>query len=149
VTLRLHALGNPHLTRNGELLSGAAGQRRLLAILTILAAVGERGLSRDKLLGLLWAEGDPDKSRHALTQSLYHIRKALGGEKIFVGGSDLRLDPALVSSDISDFQAAVADRRFLDVVSMYAGPFLDGFHLNGNPEFDFWVSGERDRYARQ
>jgi DNA-binding SARP family transcriptional activator/Tfp pilus assembly protein PilF len=149
VTLRLHTLGNLHLTRDGEPLSGAAGQRRLLAILTILAAVGERGLSRDKVLGLLWAEGDPDKSRHALTQSLYHIRKALGGEKIFASGSDLRLDPALVTSDVGDFQLAIAERRFADAVALYGGPFLDGFHLNGNPEFDFWVSSERDRYARQ
>ena len=38
---------------------------------------------RDKLLALLWSEGEPDKSRHALTQSLYHIRKALGVERIF------------------------------------------------------------------
>ena len=149
VTLRLQTFGNVYLTRNGELLSGPAGQRRLLAILTILAAVGERGLSRDKLLGLLWAEGDPEKSRHALTQSLYHIRKALGGERIFLGGSDLRLDPSLVSSDVGDFQLAIAERRFADAVALYGGPFLDGFHLNGNPEFDFWVSSERDRYARQ
>jgi DNA-binding SARP family transcriptional activator/TolB-like protein len=148
VTLRLHTLGNVYLTRDGELLSGPAGQRRLLAILTILATVGERGLSRDKLLGLLWSEGDPDKSRHALTQSLYHIRKALGGERIFLGASDLRLDPMLVTSDVTDYQLAISERRYHDALSLYAGPFLDGFHLNGNPEFDFWVSNERDRYAR-
>ena len=34
-------------------------------------------------------------------------------------------------------------------MALYSGPFLDGFHLNGDPEFDFWVSGERDRYSRQ
>ncbi|HEY6830200.1 MAG TPA: hypothetical protein VI259_25280, partial [Gemmatimonadaceae bacterium] len=78
MTLRLHTFGRVHLTRNGEVLSGAAGQRRLLAILSILAAAGERGVTRDKLLSLLWADGDAEKSRHALTQSLYHIRKVLG-----------------------------------------------------------------------
>ena len=119
MTLRLRTFGSVYLTRNGELLSGAAGQRRLLAILTILAAVGERGISRDKLLALLWSEGDPDKSRHALTQSLYHIRKALGGERIFLGGSDLRVDPAYVSSDVGDFQLAI-----MSVVSRTRGPVL-------------------------
>lgn len=106
-------------------------------------------MSRDKLLGLLWGEGDPDKSRHALTQSLYHIRKALGGERLFIGASDLRVDESLLTSDVADFQAALADRRFSDAVDLYRGPFLDGFHLSGNAEFDFWVSAERDRYSRQ
>ena len=40
-------------------------------------------------------------------------------------------------------------RRSTDAASAYAGPFLDGFYLNGGPEFDFWVSAERDRLARQ
>ena len=84
-----------------------------------------------------------------MTQSLYHIRKALGGERIFLGGADLRVDPALLTSDVGDFLLAIAERRFADAEALYSGPFLDGFHLNGDPEFDFWVSGERDRFARQ
>ena len=92
MTLRLHTFGRVHLTRNGEVLSGAAGQRRLLAILSILAAAGERGVTRDKLLSLLWADGDAEKSRHALTQSLYHIRKVLGVDRLFLGTADVRLE---------------------------------------------------------
>lgn len=149
MTLRLRTFGTVHLTRNGEPLSGAAGQRRLLAILTILAAAGDQGISRDKLLALLWSEGDPDKSRHALTQSLYHIRKALGGERIFLGGADLRIDPTLLTSDVIEFQQAIAERRFVEAETLYTGQFLDGFHLNGGPEFDFWVSTERTKFSRQ
>src|SRR5689334_3047198 len=100
MTLRLSTFGSVYLSRNGEVLTGPAGQRRILAILTVLASVGDRGMSRDKLLGLLWSEGEPDKSRHALTQSLYHIRKALGVERIFLSGSDLRINPAVLSSDV-------------------------------------------------
>jgi DNA-binding SARP family transcriptional activator len=59
--LRLSTFGSVYLSRDGEILTGPAGQRRLLAILTILASVGDRGMSRDKLLGLLWSEGEPDK----------------------------------------------------------------------------------------
>jgi len=90
--LRLRTFGSVYLSRNGESLSGAAAQRRLLAILAVVAASGEQGISRDKLLALLWSEGEPEKSRHALTQSIYHIRKALGVERIFLSGADLRLD---------------------------------------------------------
>jgi DNA-binding SARP family transcriptional activator/TolB-like protein len=147
--IRLRTFGSVYLTRDGKTLSGAAGQRRLLAILTVVAAVGDQGISRDKLLALLWSEGDPDKSRHALTQSLYHIKKALGGERIFAAGADLRLDADSMSSDVGDFQRAVQEQRFDDAAALYGGPFMDGFYLNGGAEFDFWVSAERSRLARQ
>src|SRR5437763_1298943 len=117
--LRLRTFGSVYLTRDGESLSGAAGQRRLLAILTIVAAAGDQGISRDKLLGLLWSEGDPERSRHALTQSLYHIRKALGVERIFLSGADLRLDSAQITSDVGDFQVAMLESRYEDAVALY------------------------------
>src|SRR5690242_10411131 len=148
MTLRLSTFGSVYLSRNGEVLTGPAGQRRILAILTILASVGDRGMSRDKLLGLLWSEGEPDKSRHALTQSLYHIRKALGVERIFLSGTDLRIDPAVMSSDVGEFQRAIDDGRWADAVALYRGPFLDGFYLNGDPDFEFWAATERDRFSR-
>jgi DNA-binding SARP family transcriptional activator/TolB-like protein len=147
--LRLRTFGSVYLTRDGESLSGAAGQRRLLAILAVVAASGEQGISRDKLLGLLWSEGDPEKSRHALTQSLYHIRKALGVERIFLSGADLRLDSAHITSDVGDFQLAIVESRFEDAVALYHGAFSDGFYLNGDPEFEFWVASVRSRLARQ
>ena len=147
--LRLRTFGSVYLSRDGENLSGAAAQRRLLAILTVVAASGDQGISRDKLLALLWSEGEPDKSRHALTQSLYHIRKALGVERIFLSGADLRLNSAHITSDVGDFQLAIRDGRFEDAVAEYRGAFVDGFYLNGDPEFDFWVAATRARFARQ
>jgi DNA-binding SARP family transcriptional activator/TolB-like protein len=148
MTLRIRNFGPVVLVKNGEILSGPGRQRRLLAILSVLSVAGERGMSRDKLLALLWSEGEPEKSRHALTQSLYHIRKALGAEQIFLPGTDLRLNSDVLTSDVADFQAAIREARFADAADLYAGPFLDGFYLTGEPEFDFWVSAERDRLAR-
>jgi hypothetical protein len=113
VTLRLRTFGSVSLARHGASLTGVAGQRRQLAILSVLATAGEWGISRDRLLALLWSEGDPDKSRHALTQSLYHTRKAFGSGTFLSGGSDLRLDPAILTSDVGDLQRAIADRRSL------------------------------------
>ena len=148
MSLRLRTFGSVYLSRDGALLSGAAAQKRLLAILTVLATVGERGITRDKLLALLWSEGEPDRSRHALTQSLYHIRKALRVEQIFLSGGDLRINPDVITSDVDDFQRALREQRYEDAVAVYGGPFLDGFYLSGDPEFDFWVSSERDRLTR-
>jgi DNA-binding SARP family transcriptional activator/TolB-like protein len=149
MTLRLHTFGRVHLTRNGEVMSGAAGQRRLLAILSILAAAGERGVTRDKLLSLLWADGDPEKSRHALTQSLYHIRKVLGVDRLFLGTADVRLDFTEITADVFDFQRATSEGKSDEAVGLYEGPFLDGFYVNGDAEFEFWVSTQRTKFAQQ
>lgn len=130
-------------------MSGAAGQRRLLAILSILAASGERGVTRDKLLSLLWADGDPEKSRHALTQSLYHIRKVLGVDRLFLGTADVRLDFSEISADVLDFQHATGQGKADVAVGLYEGPFLDGFYVNGDAEFEFWVSTQRTKFAQQ
>jgi DNA-binding SARP family transcriptional activator/TolB-like protein len=130
-------------------MSGAAGQRRLLAILSILAAAGERGVTRDKLLSLLWADGDPEKSRHALTQSLYHIRKVLGVDRLFLGTADVRLDFNEISADVCDFQQAINEGKSDQAVGLYEGPFLDGFYVNGDAEFEFWVSTQRAKFAQQ
>src|SRR5579884_1311476 len=119
MSLRLRTFGSVYLSKDGALLSGAAAQKRLLAVLTVLATVGERGITRDKLLALLWSEGDPDRSRHALTQSLYHIRKALGAERIFLSGSDLRINPDVLASDVEDFQRALRDGRLEDAAAVY------------------------------
>ncbi len=149
MTLRLRTFGGVYLTRDGALLTGAAGQRRLLALLTVIAAAGERGISRDKVLALLWSEGEPEKSRHALTQALYHTRKALRAEQILLNGADLRINSEILSSDLGDLQRAVSAGQLEDAVELYTGAFLDGFYLNGDPGFDFWVASERDRLSRQ
>jgi len=55
--LRLRTLGGTFVAdATGEPLGGAASQRRLQALLAVLAVAGESGLSRDKLVTLLWPE---------------------------------------------------------------------------------------------
>lgn len=46
--------------------AGVATQRRRLGLLALLAAAGERGLTRDKLLAYLWPESPPENARHSL-----------------------------------------------------------------------------------
>ena len=107
--LTLHTFGSVYVAdQNGLPLGGAAAQRRLLALLAVLAVAGERGLSRDKLVSLFWPEGDPDKARHSLTQSLYHTRKALLADDLFIGTGDVRLNPQRLLSDVREMEEAVA-----------------------------------------
>ena len=39
---------------------------RPLALLAILAAAGAKGVSRDRVLTILWPESDGERARHAL-----------------------------------------------------------------------------------
>jgi DNA-binding SARP family transcriptional activator len=147
--LTLYTFGGAHVAGDdGAPLGGAAAQRRLLALLALLAVAGERGLSRDKLLALLWPEGNPDKTRHSLTQALYHARRALGHDDLFIGSTELRLNADRLASDLREFERAVAAGELERAASLYRGPFLDGFYLSGSREFEEWVTGQRTRLAK-
>ena len=123
-------------------------RKRWLALLAILAASGPKGISRDRLLGILWADADEERGRHALSQTLYSLRRELGGEPV-VGGTELRLSPLILTSDVGDAQAALAagDRR--KALSLYGAPFLEGFYLEAAPEFERWVEEQRQRLNSQ
>jgi len=52
-------------------------------------------------------------------------------------------------SDLDAFEAALDGDQPAKAVSLYLGPFLDGFFLKGAPEFDRWAEAQRDRLARR
>ncbi len=129
----------------GRPMRGAAGQRRLLALLAALATAGESGLSRDKLIGLLWPESDSDRARHSLTQTLYAARRALGVEDLFAVGSEVRLNGERLDSDVATFERAFAAGDLIAAVTLYRGPFLDGYFYPGSAEFEQWCTRTRAR----
>jgi len=147
---RLRTFGGLSLTGESGPVTGAATQRRKLALLAVLATGGERGVSRDRLLALFWSESDAEHARHALTQSLSALRRELGSDDLFLGSADLSLNPALIDSDVADLETALARTELERAIALYVGPFLDGVHLDhahGSPEFEHWVDAERARLA--
>lgn len=143
-TFRLETFGK--LTLSGGPSSDLSHQRRRLALLALLAASGERGLSRDQLIGYLWSESAAGNARHSLEQLLHTLRRALG-ESVFSGINPVRLDSQVVASDVTEFERAL-ERGFLaDAVALYHGPFLSGFYLDDAPEFERWTTAERARLA--
>jgi len=139
--LRLVTFGGLALERRDGISPPRVRPQRL-AILAILAAAGDRGVSRERLCGLLWADTDETRARHALRQALY----ALGNEvDVDVIETDpvLRLDRTLLTADVAEFQAALAAKDWTVAAHLATGPFLQGFYLPSAPNFERWVEDER------
>ena len=146
---RLVAFGNAALERDGKRLDGLSGQRKAIALLALLAVAGERGLSRDRLMATLWPESDETRARGALKQLVHAIRQQIGAPELLVGAADVRLNAECIRSDVDEFETALRVGDTERAISLYAGPFLDGFHLRDAAEFDRWAEGERTGYARR
>src|SRR5437773_5490196 len=101
--VELRTLGGLSVTRDGAPATGAAAQRKTLALLALLAAVGEKGMSRDKLIGLLWPESDADHGLNILNQACYALQRDLEAHDLVLGVTALRLNPLLLSSDLQAF----------------------------------------------
>lgn len=145
----LRTFGGVALLRDGVPVTGPAIQRRRLAVLVQLAAAGELGVSRDKLLARLWPESSDDPARKAFAQTVYALRRALGDDHLVDGTSVLRLNASLMGSDVRRFNDAIARGDLVGAVAEYGGPFLDGFHVPDAIEFEHWGEEERQRLQRE
>lgn len=149
--LRLITFGGARIKGTDEAGEGAgepAVSRRALALLVAVAAAHRTGVSRDKALALLWPESDEEHGRNALRQSLHTLRREIGASGL-LPGDPLRLNPEVISSDLREFDQARRDGRLEAAAAVYEGPFLDGFHVPGTPEFERWVEETRSSYARE
>lgn len=126
-----------------------AVQRRRLALLSIIAAGPDGGVSRDRLVGCLWPDTPSDQARRFLADSLYALRRSLGQDAFLATGDNVQLNPAVVRTDVAEFRRALSGDDPATAVALYGGTFLDGFFLPNAVEFENWVDGERERTARE
>lgn len=146
--LQLRTFGGLSLTGDTGQLAGAALQPRRLAILAVLAVAADRGVTRDRLLALLWPERDTASGRQALSQALYALRRDTGADDLVlgVGTEQLRLNPSVITADVAEFEKAIALGSYEEASSQYRGPFLDALHLSGDSgDFERWVEEQRMR----
>src|SRR4051812_16755959 len=148
VGLTVRSFGSPAVVGPSGALGGCAAQRQALALLTLIGGAGERGLSRDKIVALLWPETEARRAGHRLSQLLHALRGALGEDAIISGSGEIRLNLGRISSDVAEFKAGRSRGELERAVACYSGPFMDGFFLDGSPEFERWVESERAGLSR-
>ena len=145
---RLRAYGGLSLERDGVPYTGQASQRRRLAVLAVLAAASDAGVSRERLITFLWPDADPARARHSLDEALSGLRRELKSDALLIGVATLHLNHDALASDLSEYATAVAQDDGERAVALYAGPFLDGFFLPAAAELERWVDAERRARAR-
>ncbi len=144
---RLITLGGLNVERDGVPMPTMAAQRKALALLAIVAASGPTGVPRERLMALLWPESETERARGALKQMLHSLRRQLGPDDVLAGTASLTLDPQHIDSDIVAFTAARRAGRPEVAVALYAGPFMDGVHVDGAGELERWTDGHRRQLA--
>ncbi|UCC48995.1 MAG: hypothetical protein JSV41_02125, partial [Gemmatimonadota bacterium] len=146
--IELRVLGSLDLRgAGGETLLSVLAQPKRVALLTYLAVPSPHGFQRrDKLLGLFWAERDPEHARAALRTALYFLRQSLGEEVLVsCGDEEVGLAEAAVWCDAVAFEAALDAGEPEKALELYRGDLLEGFYVSEAPEFEKWLESERSR----
>lgn len=150
---RLAFLGAPRIERDGVAADLPAKAVALLAYL----ALQETPQPRERLLDLLWPASYADAGRKNLRNALWAIRKALGDEALVAGDASLALSPA-VWVDTRELErplhrltassGAPPPDDIAAVLHLYRGPFLDTLTVPDAPDFEIWLTTERERLAQ-
>ena len=118
-------------------------------MLAYLASGPLRAHRRDTLTAIFWPELDQPRARAALRQMLHAMRRALGSDVITnVADDAIALDSSQIWCDAPAFVAAATAGDPHVALELYRGDFLEGFYLNGAPEFEQWADAERTRLRR-
>lgn len=115
-----------------------AAQRRLV-LLALVVEAGPRGMPRDRAVAYLWPEADDERGRRSLNQLRYTLRRELGADPV-TGTLTLRPDPAVLTSDLERFRAALAAGDVATALELHSAPFLDAIALGGSAELDEWAA---------
>ncbi len=165
--LILRLLGEPRLLYEGASLTRLLARKEQALLIYLACQPGQR-FSREHLATLLWGEVPQSQARYNLRRALWHLRRVLDQVGLpleacmTVEGSWVYVPPtARCWVDIRDFeqvlQACFQDpqsrfspasegvRRIRRALDLYQGDFLAGFFVSHAPNFEEWLTLERER----
>jgi DNA-binding SARP family transcriptional activator len=144
----LRVLGQLSLQTVGDYAVDSILKRpKVLAVLVYLTIAEPRAYRRrDELLALFWPEYGSPRARHALRQTCYLLRKALPNVVVGRGAEELAIIREKLWCDVIALEQAFRNRQFREVCDLYGGDFANALHVTDvAPEFEYWVSTERER----
>jgi DNA-binding SARP family transcriptional activator/TolB-like protein len=144
--LRLTTLGATDLRdRLGKPVREILAQPKRLALLVYLAVEGRRGpVPRDRLLAMFWPESDIEHARKSLSQSLHHLRQALGpGAVESQGTHTIGVNAERVWCDAVVLLDALGSGDASLALDLYRGDFCPALFVAGAPDVEEWLEGQR------
>ncbi len=151
--LQVYLLGAPATKWAGRRLS--ISRRQVRALLFRLAASRDT-IPREYLAFLFWPDVPELTARRKLSGLLAHLRRDLPDPEVLVVQEDhIGLDPRQSWSDLVAFErlcasqpSAAPQAALQQAVAHYRGPFLHGFSMPDGPEYESWMTVERESCER-
>jgi DNA-binding SARP family transcriptional activator len=140
--LELSTFGGFALRRGGTVIAGP--RSRSATAMLVLLACRRRPHARSELATLFWPDRPDDLARTNVRSALYRIRSCIG-DALVVARDTVSLGPE-ITVDTSLFEEVVGAGNYAAGQAIYRGPFLAGFHYDGSPSVDNWISAEAARY---
>jgi TolB-like protein len=141
ITVQL--LGGASLRSGDDPLTGPPTHRHRNAVQTLIISSWPQPLSRDRAMALLWPERGLARARRRRHQAVHVLRGAIGECAIASTVDGLLLNPSHLSCDLVEMRGAIKANDVERVVRLYAGPLLDGFHLDESTDFAYWLDDRR------
>ncbi|HXD41223.1 MAG TPA: BTAD domain-containing putative transcriptional regulator [Ramlibacter sp.] len=122
--------------------------RKGQALLACAAMQASSGVSRSRLIALLWPDQSDEDARAALRQCLHLMRRLLGpaGDGLGSDGDHIVLRDSAFDVDVRRFEALAARgdlEAMLAAADLYRGDFVGT--LDAGVEFGCWAEAERER----
>ncbi|MEM7346762.1 MAG: bacterial transcriptional activator domain-containing protein [Chloroflexota bacterium] len=136
--------------------SGGLSTRKAEALLIYLVC-NQQAHSRDVLTAMFWPEHAQNQARRYFRNTLYRLRQSLNSYIIstrqtvaFDYTQAYQLDVASLEKPLQSVrdnaQLTHQDAaRLAEALDLYQGDFLAGFHVDNSPDFEGWVTLERER----
>jgi adenylate cyclase len=119
--------------------------RRTVALLGYLVAE-RRAIARDFLAALFWPDEATAKGRSNLRRELHNLTQVLPGCWELDHQAVAFVPSADVTVDLDTLLQLKTEERWQEAADLLGGEFLEGLHLDDNPEFENWLLGERERW---
>ncbi|HEY3343696.1 MAG TPA: AAA family ATPase [Anaerolineaceae bacterium] len=125
-------------------------RRKTRAVLYFLAA-HKQAQNREHVLAVFWPDAPRVSAQQVLRTTLHGLRQSL--DDALIAGDDALMLSADTWVDVRSFEEGVerqpAEISTLETaLDLYQGDFLADFFLSDSPDFEQWMTVERERYRR-
>jgi len=150
--MQVSLIGTLAVTKNGKILPLPASRKTRALLAYLLLNPGQH--RRERLCEIFWQV--PDDPRGSLRWSLSKLRKLLDHgdvqrivsdrERVSLDPAGLDVDLLALRAELAGGPAALATERLEQLAVETAAGLLPGLDLSGQPEFDHFLSTEREAF---